>query len=208
MEIYSNSEWTVQGLKAWKCRRLRALNFSVWLLFDCISKWRKISQQLKLTGTMLRLKQWYSQGTTEELRFFSLLLSLWALKHSTKRRLHWVRSWRDEAKTRISKMIDQSRRIPVNDERNAARADRFSWCHRDQSLLQSWSHVTCQRCSRVRVTPGRIPHPELLLQLCAACWVGLEDAIDVTVQLGGGHLRLSPQNVFHKSIVDKNILLL
>lgn len=30
----------------------------------------------------------YSQGTTEELRFFSLLLSFWALKHSTKRRLH------------------------------------------------------------------------------------------------------------------------
>lgn len=30
----------------------------------------------------------YSQGTTEELRFFSLLLSLWALKHSTKRVLH------------------------------------------------------------------------------------------------------------------------
>lgn len=30
----------------------------------------------------------YSQGTTEELRFFSLLQSLWALKHSTKRVLH------------------------------------------------------------------------------------------------------------------------
>lgn len=35
----------------------------------------------------------YSQGTTEELRFFSLLLSLWALKHSRKRVLHCVRSW-------------------------------------------------------------------------------------------------------------------
>lgn len=30
----------------------------------------------------------YSQGTTEELRFFSLLQSLCALKHSTKRVLH------------------------------------------------------------------------------------------------------------------------
>lgn len=38
---------------------------------------------------ILQLKEIrYSQGTTEELRFFSLLLSFWALKHSTKRRLH------------------------------------------------------------------------------------------------------------------------
>lgn len=43
----------------------------------------------------------YLQGTTEELRFFSLLLSLWALKHSTKRRLHWVRSWGEIGKDQI-----------------------------------------------------------------------------------------------------------
>lgn len=46
----------------------------------------------------------YSQGTTEELRFFSLLLSLWALKHSTKRRLHWVRSWRETRQTEDQKI--------------------------------------------------------------------------------------------------------
>lgn len=56
--------------------------------------------------------------------------------------------------------------------------------------------------------PGRMSHPELLLQLRAACWVGREDAVDVSVQLGGGHLCLSPQNVFHQSIVDENVLLL
>lgn len=32
----------------------------------------------------------YSHGTTEELRFFSLLHSFWALKHSTNLALHWV----------------------------------------------------------------------------------------------------------------------
>lgn len=58
------------------------------------------------------------------------------------------------------------------------------------------------------LTPGRSSHPELLLQLRAACWVGSEDAVDVTVQLGGGHLCLPPQNVFHQSVVDENILLL
>lgn len=57
-------------------------------------------------------------------------------------------------------------------------------------------------------TPRRFTHPELLLQLCAACRVGRKDAVDVTVQLRGRNLRLSTQDVFHQSIVDKNILLL
>lgn len=58
------------------------------------------------------------------------------------------------------------------------------------------------------MTPRRFPHPELLLQLRAACRTGCEDAVDVTVQLRGGHLGLSPQNVLHQSIVDENVLFL
>lgn len=56
----------------------------------------------------------HSQGTTEELRFFSLLQSLWALKHSTKRVLHWVSSWWErKAKTRRSEnMILGARESP------------------------------------------------------------------------------------------------
>ena len=38
----------------------------------------------------------YSQGTTEELRFFSLLQSFCALKHSTNLMLQWDNSWRGE----------------------------------------------------------------------------------------------------------------
>lgn len=55
---------------------------------------------------------------------------------------------------------------------------------------------------------GRFSHPELLLQLRAARGIGCEDAVDITMQLRGGHLRLSPQNVFHQSIVDEHILFL
>lgn len=57
-------------------------------------------------------------------------------------------------------------------------------------------------------TPRGFTHPELLLQLCAACRIGREDAVDVSVQLRGGHLRLSAQDVLHQSVVDENILLL
>lgn len=62
--------------------------------------------------------------------------------------------------------------------------------------------------NRTSQTPRRFTHPELLLQLCAACRVGREDAVDITVQLPGRHLCLSAQDVLHQSIVDENILLL
>lgn len=55
---------------------------------------------------------------------------------------------------------------------------------------------------------GGASHPELLLQLRAARRVGREDAADVSVQLRGRHLRVPPQNVFHQSVVDENVLLL
>lgn len=41
---------------------------------------------------VLNILACYSHGTTEELRFFSLLQSFWALKHSTNLALHWVTS--------------------------------------------------------------------------------------------------------------------
>lgn len=178
MEIYSNSQWTVSGLKAWKCRRLRALHFSVWLLFDCISKWRKIR---KLTGTMPCSEQRYSQGTTEELRFFSLLLSLWALKHSTKRRLHWVRSWRDEAKDKnIQNGLTKAEESPLKTA--VMQHEQIDSPDADRTRVYSKPRQDCCRvCAGVSVTPGRISHPELLLQLRAACWVGREDAVNVTV---------------------------
>lgn len=55
---------------------------------------------------------------------------------------------------------------------------------------------------------GGAAHPELLLQRRAARGVGREDAVDVSVQLRGGHLCLSAQNVLHQSVVDENVLLL
>jgi len=62
--------------------------------------------------------------------------------------------------------------------------------------------------SRSSETPRRFTHPELLLQQRAACRVGREDAVDITMQLPSGHLRLSAHDGLHQSIVDENILLL
>ena len=61
---------------------------------------------------------------------------------------------------------------------------------------------------RTSQTPRRFTHPELLLQQRAACRVGREDAVDITVQLPGGHLCLSAHDGLHQSVVDENILLL
>ena len=51
-------------------------------------------------------------------------------------------------------------------------------------------------------------HSELLLQARAAGGAGLQDAIDVGVELPGGDLRLLDENGLHQSIVDEDILLL
>lgn len=206
----------------------------------------------------------YSQGTTEELRFFSLLLSLWALKHSTKRRLHWVRSWWETRQTREDQKnrswedhgLQQascinSKRVMAQDEVPVCASNWFlsSVEELDETLMTTWLYssehqrrspthlpgtgkVTERVANKLLVrgpsrfqlpvqtadvdswpkgtcqTPRGFTHPELLFQLCAACGTGREDAVDITVQLWGGHLCLSAQDVLHQSIVDENILLL
>lgn len=77
------------------------------------------------TGQTYKYCGKYSQGTTEELRFFSLLQSLCALKHSTKRVLHWLSSWKQtKKKKRILKDVlraaetsSPTRRVSANNVR-------------------------------------------------------------------------------------------
>lgn len=62
--------------------------------------------------------------------------------------------------------------------------------------------------SHARLFLAAEAYPELLLQVGASTQTGHEDAVDVTMELPGGNLRLPAQYGLHQGVMDEDILLL
>ncbi len=110
-----------------------------------------------------------SLGKTDEVRFFSLLQSFWALKHSVRWELHCVNNWRNNNKS-------------VHKEEQVS-------CLTEKTNISIQLHRATTQSSN--------PDLKLFVHACLSRGARGENAVDITMELPGRHLGVFAKHSFH-----------
>lgn len=109
-----------------------------------------------------------SLGKTVEVRFFSLLQSFWALKHSVRWELHCVNNWRNS-----NKSVHKEEQVSRLTEKNIV-----IQLHRD-------------------TTESSSPDLKLFVHACLTRWARGENAVNIIMELPSRNLSLFTKHSFH-----------